>query len=485
LPDAISSLRDIVTTFRLEGFDDVYWNVGQVLAWAQTRSPFSVDTLSDSTPELARRDYSMPSGLPHFAADLADTFAEDNGLQRIERPFNSDSEVRRAVLRSFQAGTLTASGQRQLWLVREPIPPLEWADLVMDDNASGPVIIRHREGHAAAWHDVRVHREDVLKCFPAETIMSTSDSLHDQVSQNPSADEVRLPSRPPEGAFDPDTLSHWSITMALAWIIWGDIRAVREEWDDYRSQCAEWRFFPDLKVDASELEGAIRNATLNEPAPSDPEIFDPGRSSGSWKLSGWGPSGWLGIEFKARRDEVPWERMIEVLWLAAGEGRIKATALKCATRSSDGKMVEIPTHLWPRLRRRREPSGKAILAGPDCDFRDVKFSRLDVKSLWPPRDAAPAAQDGERCSAPAETTPHNPPKRGGDQARVRGRKPGQGSYLSLDIPLLREMKRLLAEGKAASAEEAARQVAPRAHGYGTIDSKAERLARRFRQAPSE
>ena len=70
--------------------------------------------------------------------------------------------------RSFQAGTLTASGQRQLWLVRDRFPTLEWADLTMDDSVTGEMVIRHREGHAAAWHDVRVHREEVLRAFPIQ-----------------------------------------------------------------------------------------------------------------------------------------------------------------------------------------------------------------------------------------------------------------------------------------------------------------------------
>ena len=42
--------------------------------------------------------------------------------------------------------------------------------------------------------------------------------------------------RPPPEKYDPDKLSHWSITMTVAWIIWGEIDAVRNEWDDYRNE---------------------------------------------------------------------------------------------------------------------------------------------------------------------------------------------------------------------------------------------------------
>jgi hypothetical protein len=47
------------------------------------------------------------------------------------------------------------------------------------------------------------------------------------------------------------------------------------------------------------------------------------------------------------------------------------------------------------------------------------------------------------------------------------------------------MEQLLSRGKAVSAEEAARQVASRAHGGGTVESKAERLARRFRKEKAQ
>jgi hypothetical protein len=68
-----------------------------------------------------------------------------------------------------------------------------------------------------------------------------------------------------------------------------------------------------------------------------------------------------------------------------------------------------------------------------------------------------------------------------DGTKRRGKKKGAGSYEDLDAPLLREMESILKQGKAASAEEAARKVAEKAHGGGTAKSKAERLGRRFRK----
>ena len=48
--------------------------------------------------------------------------------------------------------------------------------------------------------------------------------------------------RPPLEKYDPDKRSDWSITMTLAWIIWRDLDAVRNELDSYREKCADWRF---------------------------------------------------------------------------------------------------------------------------------------------------------------------------------------------------------------------------------------------------
>jgi hypothetical protein len=90
-------------------------------------------------------------------------------MARIKPPFQSRDDVRRAVLRSFQSGLLTASGQRRGSFDRELITPLEWADLTMDDSLAGEMTVRHREGWAEAWNDVRVKGDDVVSAFPMPT----------------------------------------------------------------------------------------------------------------------------------------------------------------------------------------------------------------------------------------------------------------------------------------------------------------------------
>jgi hypothetical protein len=94
-----------------------------------------------------------------------------------------------------------------------------------------------------------------------------------------------------------------------------------------------------------------------------------------------------------RSEDMPPDHFFEVLWLAAGEGKIKASGLECADEKDfDGRLTEIPPYVWPKLRRRTEPSGKAMLVGPDRVYRGVEFSRLDVKTLWPIKAASSEAE---------------------------------------------------------------------------------------------
>jgi hypothetical protein len=94
---------------------------------------------------------------------------------------------------------------------------------------------------------------------------------------------------------------------------------------------------------------------------------------------------------------------------------------------------------------------------------DVRLKAADVFGEFPPETDAGAIPD--------QQTPQQP---------HRGRRKGSGSYESLDQPLLDEMATLMERGEAVSPEAAARQVANKARGAGTTESKTERLAKRFR-----
>ena len=124
----------------------------------------------------------------------------------------------------------------------------------------------------------------------------------------------------------------------------------------------------------------------------------------------------------------------------------------------------------------------AVGQGFKCllQFRSVVVPSRDVLQIWPGCDL----NSGEQSLPSGKLTP---PETAGskDRTKHRGRKKGDGSLEHLDAPLLEEMSLILSQGKAASPEEAARQVEERAHGGGTPDSKAQRLARRYRKASRE
>lgn len=114
---------------------------------------------------------------------------------------------------------------------------------------------------------------------------------------------------------------------------------------------------------------------------------------------------------------------------------------------------------------------------PTVEVRGAQLDRAGAELLIYEREplGEPVGGEAER-SASLETGSNKPP----EASKRRGRTPGSGVYAPLDAPLLVEMGRLLAERTALSVHRAARLVAERAHGGGTIDSRASRLARAYR-----
>jgi hypothetical protein len=100
---------------------------------------------------------------------------------------------------------------------------------------------------------------------------------------------------------------------------------------------------------------------------------------------------------------------------------------------------------------------------PDYDWEQIK----DYGSSQPESTQAVAL---EPEGAPEAATP-----------KKRGRKKGDGSFANIDLPRLDEMKELILSHRAASPEEAARMLAEKAFGPGSLESKAERLAKRYRE----
>jgi len=139
---------------------------------------------------------------------------------------------------------------------------------------------------------------------------------------------------------------------------------------------------------------------------------------GSWHLCSWKPSGWNTLPAP---EHIRPQVAIDELWQAAGEGRIKATAIEYKNaKAFDGDRIEIPADHWPHLKRAEDrSSGKPILSDDQGRiYREVKFLRLDVKELWPkspPLSGEPfepgaveVPPEPERVEAPEPPRPAEP-----------------------------------------------------------------------------
>lgn len=198
-----------------------------------------------------------------------------------------------------------------------------------------------------------------------------------------SSDEAkRRGTRPPEGSFNPEELSHWSITMTIAWIAWRDVSIVREEWDDYRLECADWMFIGKPSVDEIEPSNSTTDSTLQD------------ESAENWLLIPHRPSYWffLKVRESTNKPGISLKNAQRELWKVAGMEDLVATAIQCPKRFTyNGAEVTIQGASWQRLSPDVAPSGHATLLHDDGRwFRDVSFARADVKRIWPQLESAPA-----------------------------------------------------------------------------------------------
>ena len=127
------------------------------------------------------------------------------------------------------------------------------------------------------------------------------------------------------------------------------------------------------------------------------------------------------------------------------------------------KQEPVPSDLIADVEAREKDKGGRP---PDYDWEQIK----DYGSSQPESTRA-VALEPEGASEAA--TP-----------KKQGRKKGDGSYATIDLPLLDEMKELILSHRAASPEEAAKILAEKAFGSGSLESKAERLAKRYRENAS-
>ena len=136
-----------------------------------------------------------------------------------------------------------------------------------------------------------------------------------------------------------------------------------------------------------------------------PDLHEDLQKESPWHFHQWKPSGWSELRSRARSENP--QVAIDLLWRAAGEDNIRATALECKNaKAFDGNLIEIPAHYWAHLKPDNDRgSGKAILSGPDGRvYREVKFLRLDGKKLWP-KSPPLSGEPLEHVKKPEQTRP--------------------------------------------------------------------------------
>jgi hypothetical protein len=151
-----------------------------------------------------------------------------------------------------------------------------------------------------------------------------------------------------------------------------------------------------------------------------------------------------------------------------------ATALR---HRAGGQMNALEPYVWntenvgPRFFR-----CQMSLSQPFQDPARVIFRSLQW--IYVTRESLDRYIGGDSAAGPAA----NPLEMGQSKPKGRsGRRPGTGSWVVADKPLLEEMHNLITSGRAKSPHDAAGQLADRAQGNSTRESKQTRLAKRYRE----
>ncbi len=196
-----------------------------------------------------------------------------------------------------------------------------------------------------------------------------------------------LESIPDLADYDPLQETYWSIPMTLAWIMWRDADHVREYWDDWRTQCSEWRFLKarmpgreevkSWRLESSEpasllslvVEESLERADRNPPliAETDAErvlwrhlqlgtLTATGREPAEPKRSSIPKESWQGLKLEVMCDReknvtVPGE-VVQRLWPGAASN---------SSKSGDNKTTQQPPNSPKKKERHHSPENDARL----------------------------------------------------------------------------------------------------------------------------
>jgi hypothetical protein len=178
-----------------------------------------------------------------------------------------------------------------------------------------------------------------------------------------------LATKPNPVDFDPSRMPDWSLPMALAWIAWRTIDAVREHCAEYREEYLLW--FPGSwnvptddgkefeRVDGYELRSLRRSTSVRLVL-----VESYLRSAGNLPST----------------RQMTIEKAEKELFAALSAGHLVAIG-----KDDAGKVVDIPQREWPYLRLFEEQEDDvlkhdALDARPA--FKEIKLWRSDLQRLW-------------------------------------------------------------------------------------------------------
>jgi hypothetical protein len=216
-----------------------------------------------------------------------------------------------------------------------------------------------REGFEPSARDIVIHKARVGEITPEE-----AEAEAERQGFGP------LATKPSPVDFDPTLMPDWSLPMALAWIAWRTIDAVREHCADYREKCLLW--FPGScnvptedgrefkRVDGYELRSLQRSTSVRL-------ALVEAHLSSEEKL----PQTCQMTIAKAERE----------LFSALAAGNLVAIGKDDARR-----VVDIPQREWPYLHLFEEQESDvlkrdALDATPA--FTEIKLWKSDLQRLWP------------------------------------------------------------------------------------------------------
>jgi hypothetical protein len=138
-----------------DGFQDPFWNLGQVLIWVATRNPKWVDDASDASGRLGKHNVS------------SDTYGRIAAGDQIKKHLTRQQwrDAATLVQQECVNGNLNAESQS------ESLSPDRWRTLEIRVIDEMPTVVsrKYPDVPGAAAHltpDLRFRREEVLRCFP-------------------------------------------------------------------------------------------------------------------------------------------------------------------------------------------------------------------------------------------------------------------------------------------------------------------------------